>query len=76
MCRQLSLRNVDLRVAETRIVLALAVSCCCQFAFAAEEAKYFSVAEVDDAWWFVTPDGKPFFSSGVNVLDVGTTSEH
>ena len=24
-------------------------------------------------WWFITPDGRPFFSNGVNVLDIGTT---
>ena len=42
---------------------------------AAENAKFFRVAEVDGAWWFVTPDGKPFFSSGVNVIDVGATRD-
>jgi hypothetical protein len=40
-------------------------------AAAAEEPQYFRVAEVDGVWWFVAPDGKPFFSSGVNVIDVG-----
>lgn len=46
-----------------------------QVTLAAEAAKYFRVAELDGAWWFVTPEGKPFFSSGVNVVDVGSRRE-
>jgi hypothetical protein len=38
---------------------------------ASEATKYFCVAEVDGAWWFVAPDGKLFFSSGVNVVQPG-----
>ncbi|MDW8364749.1 MAG: hypothetical protein RMK49_02765, partial [Abditibacteriales bacterium] len=36
---------------------------------------YYSVAQRDGVWWFVAPDGKPFFSLGVNVVDMGTERE-
>jgi hypothetical protein len=38
-------------------------------------AGYYRVAKIDDVWWFIRPDGKPFFSSGVNVVDPGPTRE-
>lgn len=57
------------------IGLVLAFGCLSQFAAAKDDAKFFRVAEVSGAWWFVAPDGKPFFSSGVNVIDVGGTPE-
>ncbi|MGE3242443.1 MAG: hypothetical protein AB7I57_15315 [Pirellulales bacterium] len=63
-----------MRMVWPQIVLAAALGGLCQAAVA-DEAKFFRVAEVDGAWWFVAPDGKPFFSSGVNVVDVGTTRE-
>src|SRR3972149_5823635 len=38
-----------------------------------EETKFFRVAEVEGAWWFIAPGGSRLFSSGVNVVDVGGT---
>jgi hypothetical protein len=32
---------------------------------------FYRVAELEGAWWFIAPDGSRFFSSGVNVVDVG-----
>lgn len=45
----------------------------CQDTAAVDRAKsdFYQVAEVDGAWWFIAPDGNRFFSSGVNVVDVG-----
>src|SRR3972149_3669049 len=40
---------------------------------AGEGAKFFRVAEVEGAWWFIAPGGSRLFSSGVNVVDVGGT---
>lgn len=48
-------------------VLALAG----QGALAADEGRFFTVEQRDGAWWFITPDNKPFFSVGVNVLGPG-----
>ena len=42
-----------------------------QDADAVDGAKFFRVAEVDGTWWFIAPDGSRFFSSGVNVVDIG-----
>src|SRR5687768_12674901 len=55
-------------------LLAIMLGCGSQSAVA-EKHRFFRVAEVDGAWWLVTPDGKPFFSSGVNVIDVGGKRE-
>jgi hypothetical protein len=29
---------------------------------------FFRVEKIGDRWWFITPDGHPFFSAGINVL--------
>lgn len=36
---------------------------------AAEPSRFFTVAERDGRWRFVTPEGKPFFSIGLNHID-------
>lgn len=45
-----------------------------------EATGFFRVAEVDGRWWLVTPDGHPFFSTGINGVgsvgsSVGSTTE-
>jgi hypothetical protein len=30
---------------------------------------FFTVGQRRDRWWFVTPDGKPFWSIGMNHID-------
>jgi hypothetical protein len=34
--------------------------------------KYFGVDERAGHWWFITPDGEPFFSIGMNHIDSAT----
>lgn len=59
-----------------RVVLLLAAIGSLNAPFCgAEPAKFFRVAKADGAWWFIAPDGKQFFSSGVNVVDVGGTRD-
>ncbi|MBM3860800.1 MAG: agarase [Verrucomicrobia bacterium] len=31
--------------------------------------RYFSVSQRNGRWWFITPEGKPFFSIGLNHID-------
>ncbi len=31
--------------------------------------RFFSVAQRNGRWWFITPEGKPFFSIGLNHID-------
>ncbi len=58
------------------IIVAVGVlSAGAQDAAAARRSEFYRVAEVDGAWWFIAPDGNRFFSSGVNVVDVGGTRE-
>ena len=35
---------------------------------------FFRVAQIGARWWLVTPDGHPFFSTGVNVLSFAGTA--
>ncbi len=35
---------------------------------------FFRVAQIDTRWWLVTPDGHPFFSTGINVLSFSGTA--
>jgi hypothetical protein len=30
---------------------------------------FFTLGEVDSHWWFITPEGEPFFSIGINHID-------
>jgi hypothetical protein len=39
-----------------------------------EATGFFRVAQIADRWWLVTPDGHPFFSTGVNVLSFNGTA--
>jgi hypothetical protein len=36
---------------------------------------FYHVEQRNGIWWFVAPDGKPFFSNGVNVIATGATRE-
>ena len=33
---------------------------------------FFAIEERHGHWWFITPDGKPFFSIGMNHIDSAT----
>src|SRR5262245_25249129 len=44
-------------------------------AVAVDGSKFYRVAQIDGAGWFVAPDGSKLFSSGVNVVDVGGTRD-
>ncbi len=35
---------------------------------------FFRTAQIGDRWWLVTPDGHPFFSTGINVLTFDGTA--
>ena len=35
-------------------------------------ANYFTVAQCGNHWWFITPEGQPFWSMGMNHLDSAT----
>ena len=41
------------------------------FSFAEEAEDFFRVEERSGVWWLISPDGKPFFSNGVNVVGMG-----
>ena len=34
--------------------------------------KFFTVGRINNHWWFMTPEGKPFFSIGMNHIDSAT----
>ena len=34
---------------------------------------FFRVQQINGKWWFVTPEGHPFFSTGVNVVNMSGT---
>ncbi len=38
----------------------------------AQATGFFHVEQIDGRWWFVTPDGHLFFSTGVNGVGVGS----
>ena len=38
----------------------------------AKERTYFDVGRRAGHWWFITPDGYPFFSIGMNHIDSAT----
>ena len=42
---------------------------------AAPRRRFFGVAQKEGVWRLVTPDGKPFFSLGVNCVDEGASKE-
>lgn len=42
---------------------------------AATATGYYRVEQKDGIWWFVAPDGKSFFSNGVNVITTGAARE-
>ena len=38
-----------------------------------EATGFFRVEQIDGRWWFITPQGHPFFSTGVNVVNMSGT---
>ncbi len=46
------------------------------FCFAQKSNGFFRVEQRAGVWWFITPDGEPFFSNGVNVVSEGQTSRN
>lgn len=45
------------------------------FAGAAEGPLFYRVEQRRGIWWFVAPDGQPFYSLGVNTVDMGEPRE-
>ncbi len=41
------------------------------FCHAQKADGFFRVEQRSGVWWFITPDGEPFFSNGVNVITEG-----
>lgn len=39
-----------------------------------EATGFFRVEEIDGQWWLITPEGHPFFSTGMNVLNYSGTA--
>lgn len=52
--------------ASTIIALAAEPSVACNVS---EATGYFSLGKRRDRWWFIAPDGRPFFSLGLNHID-------
>ncbi len=46
------------------------------FAGPTEGSSYYRVEQRQGIWWFMSPDGKPFYSLGVNVVDMGPSREN
>jgi hypothetical protein len=38
-------------------------------------AHFYGVVRKEGRWWFISPKGKPFFSMGVNCVNMGVTPE-
>lgn len=41
-----------------------------------EASGYFRTEKIGEQWWLITPDGHPFFSTGINVLGPHGTATH
>jgi hypothetical protein len=48
---------------------ALPLACAVDRGGAQPVARFFTVAEGDGRWWFITPDGRRFWSIGMNHID-------
>jgi len=57
------------------LVLVLSESEIVSIAGTGEASGYYHVEQRQGVWWFMTPDGKPFYSMGVNVVDMGASRE-
>ncbi|MEM8717062.1 MAG: agarase, partial [Cyanobacteria bacterium P01_G01_bin.4] len=61
-------------------IAAAGLSTCVRAAHATVQAKttqsnpegFFTLGKKDNHWWFITPDGDPFFSIGLNHIDPAT----
>jgi hypothetical protein len=54
------------------LLICLAASINCQ----AARSGFYRVEQRNGVWWFIAPDGKPFFSNGVNVVTAGAAREN
>ncbi len=45
-------------------------------AYQAAATGFFRVEEIGGQWWLITPDGHPFFSNGINVVNWSGTCTH
>jgi len=41
--------------------------------YTGEATGFFRTEKIDEQWWFMTPEGHPFFSTGINVLGYNGT---
>ncbi len=41
-----------------------------------EATGYFRVDKIGGRWWLISPEGHPFFSTGMNVLNINGTATH
>ncbi len=41
-----------------------------------EATGFFRVEKIGEQWWLFTPDGHPFFSAGINVVNFDGTATH
>lgn len=73
MLRYLCLKHFLLRCAmPLAVLLCLTISA---FPQSPSSSSYYRVEQRQGIWWFVAPDGKPFYSMGVNVVDMGASRE-
>ncbi|MGA9772317.1 MAG: trehalase family glycosidase [Blastocatellia bacterium] len=56
--------------ASAALLICLAASIGC------DGAGFYRVEQRGGVWWFIAPDGKPFFSNGVNVVTTGAVREN
>lgn len=54
------------------LLICLAASINCLSA----RSDFYRVEQRNGVWWFVAPDGRPFFSNGVNVVTAGAAREN
>ena len=59
----------------TRRSLGLALAAVAFPAAHPARRSFYGLEQREGVWWFVTPDGRPFFSSGVNVVSPGVPPE-
>lgn len=54
------------------LLICLAAATACD----AARSGFYRVEQRNGIWWFIAPDGKPFFSNGVNVITAGAAREN
>lgn len=71
VARQL-MKSLSVRLCIALLICSIASTAC----EAAEASGFYRVEQRNGVWWFVAPDGRPFFSNGVNVIATGATREN